>query len=122
MKRPSQKTFREKLRAKLKEDFPEPADYHFWRRFRKEGGETPFTIRFWAPAFMLVVVAFLGLSIYHNPEINESMLTLESTRIQETHEDMIQWVLEMDEETEKLFTDVVIDDWFTEDWDYNELL
>jgi hypothetical protein len=95
--------FRKKLARKIKVEFPETTDYRFWARFNKEGAPKPLMIKAWAPVFMLVVLSLIGLSIYHNPETNQHMLTLQTDRSIETEQEMLNWVLVMDEENEEFF-------------------
>lgn len=95
--------FKKKLSNKIKPEFPETADYKFWARFKKESGPVPFMIKAWAPIFMFIVVSLIGLSMYHNPDKNQQMLTLQKNRHLETEQEMLNWVLVMDQENEEFF-------------------
>ena len=70
-------SFHQKLSRKLREDFPETADYKFWGRFKKEAGPMPWIYRAWAPLFMLAVISLLALAIVNSPEKNRHMLSLD---------------------------------------------
>ena len=95
------KNFKKELRKKIKVEHDEGADYRFWARFKKEGAPSPFLYRAWAPVFMILLCAFLGVSIYHSPEKNEKMLTF---KIEQNSE--IESFLELDRESEELFADL----------------
>jgi hypothetical protein len=95
--------FKDKLARKVRHEFPDTADYKFWARFKKESGPIPFVIKAWAPIFMLVVVSLIGLSVYHSPQKNAEILTFQSKAMIETEQEMLNWVLEMDEENEEFF-------------------
>jgi hypothetical protein len=106
------KDFRSKLKRKLTEEFPEAADYHFWNRFKKEGGGQTLVMKVWAPTFMLAVAVLISLSIYNSPETNQSMLRLESRQANQG----IDWILEIDEETTDFFSDYSYIDSESEDY------
>lgn len=101
MKEKKKNDFRQALRQKMAEDYPESADYRFWARFKKEGGPLPWAIKAWAPLFMSVVFILLGLSIYHSPEKNKTMLSFERPMAEQ--EEVLEFIIELDEELELAF-------------------
>ncbi len=95
------KNFKQELRKKIKVEHDEGADYRFWARFKREGAKSPLLYRAWAPVFMILLCAFLGVSIYHSPEKNQQMLTV---KIEQPSE--IESFIELDRESEELFADL----------------
>jgi hypothetical protein len=96
------KNFKQKLRKKIKIEHDEGADYRFWARFKKEGAKSPLIYRTWAPVFMILLCAFIGVSIYHSPEKNQQILTFKVA----TPTSEIESFLELDRESEEMFADV----------------
>lgn len=103
------KNFKEKMRRKIQVEHDEGADYRFWSRFKKEGAKPPLLYRAWAPVFMILLCAVLGVSIYHSPETNQKMLSLktEQKTEQKTEEKTeLERILELDRESEELFAEI----------------